>query len=951
MASIPTVPPRGISPRKNDPDPRALRLMNSSPLFSSLRLWPVLFSIAIGFLGHTGAADSPKHIAEDFSKPELGEAWDAQQENTQIENGWFIIKPETGQRFLATAAAVKFGTIDVEFQPETPSEADRVTYYLGFQSIKPWAEDIVWIKIQEGTIFATVKKGDKVEEKLLTYINPGVPSRLRIEWTAERVVMEVNGKVVFETGDADVIPTEPLYACFVANTQRPLEDGRVAELRIKSVEISTEQEGAIRRNSTSAKPAVENEKLAAASGVKLSVEAGALVLESEGARCKLDLTQGISLRQLKDLATGVSCIDMAEASPLFILNAPGASVGSLDITVTGVKLSDADGDGVATIAFHSDSTKLDGQLTLRMDAQGKMKWKLVASRGPSEIPKLQMVFPILSGIAIGGDAGENRFFFPQRTGIEGKASVDLTQEYGGGLAWMQVMGVHSPATGSRLTVFPMDSTGAFKGLRFRKPPVAGQKLRTWAETIYDAEVPRQDALKLKGKGIALAYYYLRRPFSDQGTTETPEVAVTVAPGGWKETLADYGTWARTWYSPPSPPPWFKSMANYWNVHPTRFWSAEEKRYIGTEVIGEKKVDVVQVFGWEDFNDSLDIDEAFKKYQPGDFKINVARGGLEPFRQEVKRHQDAGVRYTVYVNPRFVYRDSEFGKKFGDQLLAMHGPNAITTLADQQVLCYSFYDDRWWDHLVGSLARLVRETGMDGVYLDELGILYPDYNPTHKHWRELGLPQDTQTMARHMIQMRDAIRAANPQAIVWTEHAGSDWFSQYNDGSWIQTFYSGQYGWVEDDFDESSLYFFRFLFPEYVLTEWGDSRDGANRCFFNGVGRDTGCGPALDKILREQADAFASLRPEPLIPTLVPGVLANKFPVKGKTVVTLYNKSGENVGGEVVSLPCSGRKNWKITELVSGKTCEFRYDLAANRLVIFAEIPRGKVAALCVTEES
>jgi hypothetical protein len=66
-------------------------------------------------------------------------------------------------------------------------------------------------------------------------------------------------------------------------------------------------------------------------------------------------------------------------------------------------------------------------------------------------------------------------------------------------------------------------------------------------------------------------------------------------------------------------------------------------------------------------------------------------------------------------------------------------------------------------------------------------------------------------------------------------------------------------------------------------------------------------------------------------------------------VTLYNKSGADQKGEIVALPMSSKKNWKIKELVTGKECTFRYDLANNNLVILSEIAKDGVGALLIQE--
>ena len=715
-----------------------------------------------------------------------------------------------------------------------------------------------------------------------------------------------------------------------------------------AAEPSTAQENSERGRIVS----LPDQKLKTSEGVKVEVKDSMLVFESGNVQAEFNLRTGIHPSRLREKTAGVECLKGEDPLPLFMVNGPGVSVSSKDFQVLEVKLREEEQEAVAEVMLSSDQPALTGVVRIKMKPEGRMTWNLSVRTGSEDISKLQLVFPILGKIALGSDSSENRFFFPLRTGIEGKSNLDISLEYGG-LSWMQVIGVHSPVTETRLSVFPMDSTGTFKGMRFKKLGAEGSTVRKWAEILYGPEVPKQDPLNFKSEGIGIAYYSLREPLINKSVS-SPDYVVSVGSGGWKESLREYSDWVRTWYQPPTPPKWFHQVFNFWNVHESRFWLDSENRYNGTEVIeatkGDAKVDMVQWAYWEDYDESLVEDPGFKRYQPGDFNYNKSRGGLAPFKDEVKRHQDKGIRVALYTDCRFVYRNSEFGKQMGEGRSAMHTPKGKTAMANGDIYCFCIYDSEgWWEQYTKSLSRIVRETGVDSVYLDELGINFPNYNPTALHWKENPVPQSPSRLSKNLIHMRDEIRKANPETAVWLEHAGNDWLTQFADGSWVQTFYSDQYEWVAKEFDDQSLYFFHFYFPEYVLAEWGPDTDGKRRCFFNGIGRDSGCGPRLDAILREHSETFASTKPEPAIPTLMEGVLANKFPGRDKTIVTLYNKSGADQKGEIVALPMSSKKNWKIKELVTGKECTFRYDLANNNLVILSEIAKDGVGALLIQE--
>jgi hypothetical protein len=50
-----------------------------------------------------------------------------------------------------------------------------------------------------------------------------------------------------------------------------------------------------------------------------------------------------------------------------------------------------------------------------------------------------------------------------------------------------------------------------------------------------------------------------------------------------------------------------------------------------------------------------------------------------------------------------------------------------------------------------------------------------------------------------------------------------------------------------------------------------------------------------------ADCFTSKKPEPLVPTEKSGIMANKFPGKGRTLWTIYNQRYTTVRGEIMKV--------------------------------------------------
>ena len=88
-------------------------------------------------------------------------------------------------------------------------------------------------------------------------------------------------------------------------------------------------------------------------------------------------------------------------------------------------------------------------------------------------------------------------------------------------------------------------------------------------------------------------------------------------------------------------------------------------------------------------------------------------------------------------------------------------------------------EEWQDHLAGVVARLLRETGADGIRLDSLGFYYlPCYNPAHGH----ASPFDYNEWIKQLLaKVRAAAIAVKPDVLLLTE-GSADWFGPWFHGA-------------------------------------------------------------------------------------------------------------------------------------------------------------------------
>jgi len=643
-------------------------------------------------------------------------------------------------------------------------------------------------------------------------------------------------------------------------------------------------------------------------------------LENKHYICELSLEYGLKWSRMFNKAIGKKCLSKDDNNPVFMLVGKDLSLDSDDFAINDVTVVEKGGTKRLELLLTNAERKLDCVVAVKIDSSDKMLWSLKIKNDSTEAIKLQPVFPILSRLNIGGDMDDTDYFFPWRTGVVGSVDCDLAHEYGG-LAWMQVISVFNPRLQGGVYTYPKDGTGIFKGLLFKKASSNPIDIIRHTENINQFEMPRADILEFD-EGAGLAYYYLSKEIAAAEELALPETVVSIYRGTWKEPLKDYSTWAHTWYKHVDTPQWFKDCYNVICRHPFQFYSKEKKKYIvSDELLGNE--DVFQWAFWHDHQDRDDLPfvQQIEKFQAGDFEYHKQRGGLKAFKEEIEQIQNKGFRFTIYINHRFCFYKTKTGQKHAKEWAAVYDPGGKELAThggpnDKYVMCF-YEPNAWADYIAQTCGRIVRDTGMDGIYLDELALPRVCYNLQHTHNRERKNIMPLDLFVQHIKNARDAMRKENPEAILMTEHAGSDYFSQFYDGSWTQTFCMG-FPFSEKHFDENSLIYFRFCFPEFKLAAWGALGDGQHRTFFNGIGFDFNNGNKsysrkVGQVFKENGDAFASLKPEPLIETKVKKVLANKFPTAEKTVYTVYNKNEKPINAVIMEV--DAKQGYHFVEMV------------------------------------
>ncbi|MHB9071388.1 MAG: DUF6259 domain-containing protein [Sedimentisphaerales bacterium] len=877
--------------------------------------------------------------------------WGSKASTVELRDGALINSAPQGHNSIVSLKKYSYASLDIRMKFDRISGDSTNFYYYGFQSVLPWAENVCYFMVQDGSVSVNVhKSGGESINQPVGNVEAGRWYTFSIVRQPDRIDFLIDGKNVFKTENPQNIPDAAIPIFIGANNVGKAGSENAAVLEIDRIQIISLKEDVASKAgvSSSARKRFEIDKtIGDMNDVFILAKDGVLYLENRHFINEINFNNGLRWKRLFNKQSKEEYLSGEDLSGIFTIVAGQKSISSMEFDVNSIALSQDGKIRKAIIRLVNDKRQVGCELSLQIDDTQEMLYGLKVTNQSTGGVKLKPIFPIIGTVAIGGKAASNQYFFPWRSGIVGKVNCDLLYEYGG-LAWMQVVSIFDESTQSGLYVYPKDDSGTIKGMILKKTVPQTEGMVKHSELTAAYEAPTEDILEIKN-GAGFAYYYFEREVGAGEQILLPPTAMGIYRGGWKEALKNYSVWAHTWYKHVNTPKWFMNCFNFLPQHKPAYYSAENKKYVAAERLAGSE-HIVQWAHWWDYKEQANwpADILMGREQPGDFDYNAERGGLDAFKKEIKKMQDKGTRFTVYVDHRFCCKDTRIGKAHGNEWAAIYRPGGTAEgyggPTDQYVTCF-MEPNAWPDYLAEVCGRIVKDTGMDGIYLDELALPFACYNPNHLHNRQYKSIVYIPAFAANIAKSREAMVKENPEAILMTEHAGSDYFSQFIDGSWSQTFYELGFPFSTKYFDDLSVNYFHFCFPEFKLAEWGGSKESPRRCFFNGIGVDWGVG-SLDylrktgQVMKENGDAFASMNPEPIVETKIKKVLANKFRIEKKTVYTIYNKLGAAVDGEIIEV--EPRPDWHWVELVYDNEIAVRPDLMRSKDVLAMKIDANDV---------
>ncbi len=673
----------------------------------------------------------------------------------------------------------------------------------------------------------------------------------------------------------------------------------------------------------------------------------AFTLENAHYRLTVSEISPVKLTEVFNKGTSTACLEGA-ASSIFGVIIDGRVLTADSFRVVKSSLvENSDEKRVFTLQLWNEEEDIRAELTLSADQSPEVVLELSLTNQSNKSRSLRVLFPLFDHLRAGNSLEDTTYFFPYMHGWVSNKPYEIAIAYGLIAGSLQVVDLFNPSDGSNLYYWVKDDTGRLKTFYLRKTEKRGRRVPV--SNSCGEETKIEERFLNYDRGITLITQSWPYHFGANQRVTMPQVILGIGRGNWREALNSYTGWVRTWWKAPSVPVWQRACYGYAVSHDFVGGYGFESGFINNNkwVLAEKanpSIDHrIQLGYWHDhsFTDHEGDTRDYKWYKHtiGDYLYEESWGGLPALKKAIAETQNKGIPVVLYLScPTLTWKYGEAAKRFSEaKILDKEGKEprwwwAETPTGKTRYLDICPQVEEWQDYLAETAGRVVRDTGCLGIYLDTANTIPICYNPNHKHYQYPSVAAE-----RYLKKIRTAVKAANPDCAVEVEDVCSDYLMQWIDGSWSKTF-GGEWLPQNQEFDAYGVSFLRFYFPEIYFAEWGSMWEyGAKRTFFNGMGycrndpvdtKDETTGRIITReekmawfaractIFKENGDAFTSLNPVPLVPTLKDKVYANMFPASGKTVYTFFNKSGGDVEGQIISVPATPEEHF--VEFFSGE---------------------------------
>ncbi len=565
-------------------------------------------------------------------------------------------------------------------------------------------------------------------------------------------------------------------------------------------------------------------------------------------------------------------------------------------------LQDAELETPQCLRLAYDAASLHVRFTLRVETvmDREIAFRASLTNTDSKTRRLGLAGPVFGDFVLGRRLAANYYVFPKRGWLFHNRPVSARARYGG-MFPLQFVAAFNPAAGSCAWLRTEDLAGVLRDYRLDKTEAG---LRFWLD--YPAREIQPGASLTAARSLIGAY-----------------------DGDWRDAFNRYSAWVKTWYRPQGPRPrWWRETFNFrqrflHNWDP--LYDAKTGRFRLEDALAEARrcfggMEYLHLFDWGNCGRYGRIYGRVGDYSPYDY----LKGGRAAFRAAIAGVQRRGVHVGLYIEGYLLQERGKLGRKFGKQwqLIDWRGRPRYWPGSTEMMMCP--WVKGWREVQAATYAAKVKELDVDGMYLDEFGFAGSGkdcWSRRHGH----PVPGYAVLGERGLSQLvRRRITAVKPAVVLYDEETPCDVNSQILDGS-----FTYHMRCCRQSQPLAPLHPLRFAVPSFKTFEilvcdrpTGSWAEGVKWAFFNGEGLWLE-GPGREwfradtlavirkchAILRRWRSAFASDSVEALVPTLAPGVFANRFVGDGVVVYTLYNARHRTTRGPVLALP--GREAGRV----------------------------------------
>ena len=394
---------------------------------------------------------------------------------------------------------------------------------------------------------------------------------------------------------------------------------------------------------------------------------------------------------------------------------------------------------------------LDIHITVSLDGHAS-RWEMTIVNSGSSTRSILPVFPWINGIQLSGKTG--RMVALNQAGYIADIWAHEGGAYGNCFHHSGQFGcLFEEDTGNALGFYLEDESFGAKDIRYVEPSV---QVRWFPDKKLDA-----------GESVTL-----------------PTTVIMPYRGSWKQTAVAYGDWFRRTARPDPTPEWILNNHSYIGA-----WAEKKGDPYGDLALRTAMDSLDELAVGHIMNTADTIEYAFycagsmRKVEPED-RISEAMsrrhtdgwntirpdlGGMEALKKGVDRVHENGKRVTLYVEGLIVPEESELFDHIPEakEWLVMNADGGnFGPYTGQKFFHMCAGCSEWQEHLAGMIARLVKESGVDGVRIDSLNFYFwPCYNPAHNH----ASPFDYNAWVQALYsKVAAAVKKINPDILLAVE---------------------------------------------------------------------------------------------------------------------------------------------------------------------------------------